>query len=75
MAEKTKIKNQRKLVFALVGIIIILVIALAYFAFLKGPTIPKITTSSEATQLQQNISQSLTDIKNTLQQINQSLTK
>lgn len=75
MAEKKTKINQRKLVYVLAAIIIILALAVIYFAFLKGPIVPVITSSEEASNLQQNISQTLTDIKSTLKQINESLGK
>lgn len=65
--------NQKILIYFLIGVIIVLVVVLLYFVFYKAPFIPTVSSNVEVIEIQKNISKTLADIRNTLQQINQTL--
>ena len=75
MAENRK-KEDMKLVYLLVAIVIILSVAVMYLAFVKPAEVAPVVTSDEkAVEVQQDLSASISDIKDDLEQLKKNLGK
>ena len=68
-------KRQRmKLLYILIAIIIILAAAFTYTLYqAKSAPTAKVTSSSEASKIQQDVTKIITNIRSTLEEINKSL--
>ena len=75
MAKKSKTES-KQLVYTLVVVVIILIAVIAYLtAFKPAEVAPVVTSQEKAVEVQQDLSTSISDIKDDLEQLKKSLGK
>ncbi|MBI4010436.1 MAG: hypothetical protein HY361_04615 [Candidatus Aenigmarchaeota archaeon] len=76
MANKINRKaDDKKILYLLILVVIVLVVAVAYLTLVKPVEAPVVTSDKKATEVQQDLSTSVSDIKDDLEQLKKSLGK